>query len=403
MELTGDLSDFPLTDILQILALSRKTGTLALEAGRMAGKIIIEHGRITQASLRPGGSFSDRLVQEKVLSPNVLGDLTRVGSTGPGVWTLESLLVESGVMTSHELELAARRHIQNVVATLIGLEKGRFGIALNHAGAQDAMTDVRLEDGVDIGEVLLEAAKEKDEGARNGASTGLGLRELLEGEYSEAPGLDRQPVEELDPHTYHSTDTYYHTWSTPHLLKHEDERGALFSFLAELRPLSFEAEVSLLVMRYASEVVNRGVLFVVKETEICGLGQFGIESHTPGRETADEIVREIVVPLDGTSIFDLVVQKGEPFIGVLDDRQWHRHMLSMLGGSGSELSCFALPILCNDRAVFILYGDNYPDMRELTGLDALVTLVNQASIVLEKIVLERLLKGLQESSHPKTN
>ena len=37
-------------------------------------------------------------------------------------------------------------------------------------------------------------------------------------------------------------------------------------------------------------------------------------------------------------------------------------------------------------------------MRELVGIDALVTLVNQASIVLEKIVLERVVRGFQANN-----
>ena len=38
MELSGNLSDFGLADILQILSLSRKTGTLALAAGSVSGR-----------------------------------------------------------------------------------------------------------------------------------------------------------------------------------------------------------------------------------------------------------------------------------------------------------------------------------------------------------------------------
>jgi hypothetical protein len=59
------------------------------------------------------------------------------------------------------------------------------------------------------------------------------------------------------------------------------------------------------------------------------------------------------------------------------------------------LSAFALPLVCNDRPVFIFYGDNYPGLTELTGLDELVALVNQASVVLEKIVLERMLNEIK--------
>ena len=394
MELTGDLSDFPLTDILQILALSRKTGTLALEAGVMNGRIVIEQGRITQASLRPGGTFADRLIQESTVTSDVLGDLRRVGGGETDVWTLETLLVESGVMTTQEVEQAAKRHIQHVVAALVCLERGRFGIALNQAGFQDAMTDVRLDEGLDIGEVLLEAATERDEGSRRGVEhPGMGLRELLETDERPSVGLDGDAQDRSQG--VMTSPPSPRTWS--HGTSNDDDRS-LYSFLAELRSHSFEAEVSLLIMRYASEVVSRGVLFVVKETEICGLGQFGIDVDDLDHRNADERVREITIPLGGKSLFDNVVRRGEPFIGRITESYWHTEMLSHIGGHGRDLIGFALPIMCNDKPVFILYGDNYPDMRELVGIDALVTLVNQASIVLEKIVLERVVRGFQANN-----
>ena len=395
MELTGDLSDFPLTDILQILALSRKTGTLALEAGVMNGRIVIEQGRITQASLRPGGTFADRLIQESVVTSDVLGDLRRVGGGETDVWTLETLLVESGVMTTREVELAAKRHIQHVVAALVCLERGRFGIALNQAGFQDAMTDVRLDEGLDIGEVLLEAATERDEGSRSGVEhPAMGLRELLESDERPSQGFEGEMHGDRSAGVMASPSSP-RTWS--HGTSNDDDRS-LYSFLAELRSHSFEAEVSLLIMRYASEVVSRGVLFVVKEAEICGLGQFGIDIDGPDHRNADERVREITIPLGGKSLFDNVVRRGEPFIGRIAESYWHTQMLSHIGGNGRDLIGFALPIMCNDKPVFILYGDNYPDMRELVGIDALVTLVNQASIVLEKIVLERVVRGFQANN-----
>jgi hypothetical protein len=392
MELTGDLNDFPLTDILQILALSRKTGTLALETGVMNGKIVIEQGRITEASLNPGGTFADRLIQEKVVTPEVLSELRRLVDGENEIWTLESLLVESGAMSREDLELATRKHIQSVVSALVGLERGRFGIALNQAGLQDALAEVRLHEGLDIGEVLLEAATEKDEGSRTSYEPGPGLKELLATEVVAAGSAESVPPAELGLPVFggNGAGQARPAWGPSH--SHEEDKS-LYSFLAELRSHSFEAEVSLLIMRYASEVVSRGILFVVKETEVCGLGQFGVESI--GTKNADERVREIVIPLKGNGIFDRIVKTGEPLVGAITDYNWHAEVLSHIGGAGQELNGFALPITCNDKPVFILYGDNYPELGDLSGIDALVTLVNQSSIVLEKIVLERIIRGLQ--------
>src|SRR5215471_15022603 len=123
MELTGDLSDFALADILQILALSRKTGTLSLQNGSVDGRIIIEHGRITHACLTPGESLADWLVREQLLTADVLGSLQWIGTQNKELWTFDSLLVESGVISDTDLSAAAKRYTQHVLGKLMSLEK----------------------------------------------------------------------------------------------------------------------------------------------------------------------------------------------------------------------------------------------------------------------------------------
>src|SRR6476659_6177971 len=134
MELTGDLSDFALTDILQILALSRKTGTLSLESESVRAKITIEGGRITHATRWPGEALAERLVRERCLSEGDLAKLKQIGQDSLGVWRLE---------------------------------KGRFGIDLNQPRKLDTLSEVRLRDGVEVGELLLGIAKELDEDRRD--------------------------------------------------------------------------------------------------------------------------------------------------------------------------------------------------------------------------------------------
>ena len=73
------------------------------------------------------------------------------------------------------------------------------------------------------------------------------------------------------------------------------ELSALRSMFDELRFPTATSEVTLLILRYASEVVNRAVLFMVKKDEVRGLGQFGIELK--GR-SADQVVRNIKIPLN---------------------------------------------------------------------------------------------------------
>lgn len=402
MELTGDLSDFALTDILQILALSRKSGMLSLESGGLAGVVVVEHGRITHASLRPGETLADRLVRENKISVEKLDRLKKIGAVGGGVWTLRSLLLESGVMDYVELESAAKRHIQDVVGALVRLEKGRFGIALNQVGPIESLDETGITEGLEIGEVLLGAAKDLDEATREdltaiSASAAEAAMSISDWRADFAveppqhkPHAPRPPVNGEARAAHDRADG-----AAPSEHSDRSDRAALLcSMLAELRSHSFEAEVSLLIMRYASEVATRGVLFVVRDLEICGLGQFGVSSGDKGK-TPDEKVREIRIPIGAKSVFDEVVRTGQPFIGKLPENHWHAEMFRRIGGNGMPLSAFALPLVCNDRPVFIFYGDNYPGLSELTGIDELAALVNQASVVLEKIVLERMLNEIR--------
>src|SRR4030095_4731108 len=123
MQLTGDLSDFALTDILQILALSRKTGMVLLEGAGFTGKIIVESGRITEASMQPGESLADSLSLAGLLSPDAAREYVG-GNQGDA--RLEALLVGRGILTRNGLTAAVRRHTQRVIGNLVRLEKGRF-------------------------------------------------------------------------------------------------------------------------------------------------------------------------------------------------------------------------------------------------------------------------------------
>jgi hypothetical protein len=302
-----------------------------------------------------------------------------------GVWGLESLIVESGVMTKEELESAAKRHIRSVVASLIGIGKGRFWIDLNQDALLLPPSEIKLGYGLDIAEVLLEAAKEADESNRRRpyeppAPPPVKVRE------QEALASIRSLVEGED--TRAANNGNYAEF-------HSSISNVLYSLLMELRSHSFEVEVSLLVMRYASEICSRGVLFLVRENEICGLGQFGFKTRAPDK-SVDEEVRDLRLALDSKSIFTWVAQTGRPYIGPMPEDPLHTAMLSHLGGSPPGLSVFVLPLICRSRPMFIIYGDNYPGGKEMKGVNELVVLVNQASMVLEKIQLERMIKNLKE-------
>lgn len=380
MQLTGDLSDFALSDILQILALSRKTGMVSLEGAGWAGKIVVESGRITEASAQPGESLTDSLALAGLLGPDAIR-ASGLGGEAAEI-QLEKLLVGRGILTRNGLTAAARRHTQRIIAKLVRLEKGRFSIALGESTLPPSPDGMRLSDGLDVGEALLYAAHEQDESYKERITAPPAPDEMAGVNLNGGRGDTRpltaraaiQDSEEVSEEEEFERD--------------EPDSALLCSLLAEMKQNSFEAEVSLLIMRYASELASRGILFAVKDSKLCGLGQFGINQGQDGK-SPDELVRELCLPLDADSVFARVVRTGEPFVGGMPDSYWFAELLSRVGGFGHDLKLFLLPLTCNESPTFIIYGDNYPGQTELKGVRQLVALASQASLVLERIALQR--------------
>ncbi len=496
MELTGKLSDFGLSDILQILALSKKTGTLSISNGSAEGQIVIEDGRITYACMRPGEGFASYLLQEDLLSETMLQCLIDATTTSDKGWDFASLLVESGIFKNEELDKYARRFMLRVIGNLLRLEKGHFGIVLNEIGLPGLFDDVKLKDGVGVEEILLSDAKEYDELSRQGMRLFQPTREnkktdsLIENlndnhSRYQTGNLNGNLSEEL--YAYHNSnqeryqtgnlngnlngnqeryqtgnlngnlngkleissdnkfpstainelnmqslvsavgvsnmfarplDSMSPVYSPPQVRKeysrnggseseddepfallneslseeeakqHSHNSNILCSLLAELRSFSFEAEVSLSVMRYASEVASRGILFVVKDEELCGLGQFGVDRQLNGGSVDDQ-VRAIHIPVKVQSVFTNVVKTGMPYLGSMSNGYWNLEVVSRLGETGHDLNAFVLPLFCRGKVMFIIYGDNYPGGKDFDGFEEFLVFVNQASVILENIVMER--------------
>lgn len=382
MELSGDLSDFALTDILQILALSRKTGVLSLKGGDYSGKIVLEGGRIAYASCTPGENLYDRLLREGMISPKFSQAVNGQANGNGSRHKILDYLVTNRVMSMDDLESAAKVHFRTIITQLLSKERGKFWIDINQNTGALVPHEIKLRDGLNISEVLLEVAKTNDE-----SDSGY-LPPPPE------PEDDDQNIEiKLDEEEMQSVEasTRDLTLEPPTSVS-----GILYSLLMELKTLSFEAEVSLLVMRYASEISSRGVLFWVKGNELCGLGQFGFKFRLQDRAIDDE-VRKIRIPLYDSNVLTRVARSGQPYIGPMPEDSWHERMLSRLAAGSKDLSGFVLPLVCEGKTMFLVYGDDYPGGREMKGVNELVILSNQASLALEKFALERLLGDTAEA------
>jgi hypothetical protein len=388
MEMTGDLTDFSLTDILQMLSLTRKTGMLFLESKTCYGQVIIEDGRITYASLLPGESFAQCLVRENKISFKVLSELRSVGLRDEGIWTLQNLILESGVLPEAELDAVARRHLTTVIGNLIAIKDGRFGIELNRVEMPEPLSEIRLEHGLDVGEILLTAASERDEAEQIIYADSHDSAQWAD-DFNFDLAFDEKtyatpPLNNVIPFNDQIAQEQI---AQKERLQPTDRALLLLSMLTEMRSYTSETEIILLIMRYASEVASRGILFAVRDNELSGVGQFDITSLDK-EKTPDQAVRAIHIPIGEGTFFDNVLWNAQPFMGSLQEEPARYELFKAIGGIGTELTAFAMPLFRNNKAAWIIYGDNYPDLSTMEALDGLIALITQASLVMDKIDLE---------------
>lgn len=163
----------------------------------------------------------------------------------------------------------------------------------------------------------------------------------------------------------------------------------LRGMLQELSNPSLGGGITLLALRYASELMNRAVLFLVRDEDIVGLGQFGIENAD---EMADVRIRRTRIPREADSVFSLVLRQLSAMKVRPGTTHWDTYLFNQLGGESPE-QIFLGPIISEGEVVAILYGDNLPEKKPIGDTEALEIFLSQAGLAMEKALLERRLRG----------
>jgi hypothetical protein len=167
----------------------------------------------------------------------------------------------------------------------------------------------------------------------------------------------------------------------------------LRGMLEELNTPALQGGVLLLVLRFASEFVNRAIVFTVTDQVVSGFGQFGI---TGGAVSGDDRVRAIHFPQEAASMFSEALAFGQPRIYPVNPTPLDAHIFEQLGG-GVPSEVFIGPLISQTKVVGFLYGDNIPVKNPIGDIEPLAIFLSQAGVSIEKSLLER---QLNERSTP---
>ncbi|HSP06998.1 MAG TPA: response regulator [Acidobacteriota bacterium] len=169
------------------------------------------------------------------------------------------------------------------------------------------------------------------------------------------------------------------------------QMAALREIIQQLRNPNEAPEISLLILRYAAEFFDRGLLFMVKKEEVDGLGGFG---DTGEVESMPVKVRRIRIALAEESIFSRVVKRKQTHIGKLADTPTNRRFIAMTGRL-IPTQIAMLPLISNNDVIALLYGDNALTKRTIKDLEGLEIFMVQAGIAMENALLHRKIKTLK--------
>jgi hypothetical protein len=291
---------------------------------------------------------------------------------------LGMILVEMGAVPAQTLETVVRKQIEEIIYDLLAWEEGFFNFELGEVAPKDKIEidtqEFLLKSGISAEYLLMEGTRildEKRKGMQRSASPAPKTPAAHHVSYEPAKEEFRTRIETESPRR---------------------EITALKSMFDELRFPTATAEVTLLILRYASEVVNRAILFMVKKDEVRGLGQFGIELKGM---SADQVVRNIKIPLTQPSLFLTVIESRRGYLGPLESNENNNYLVNELGGVMPDMA-LAIPLIVDGKVALVVYGDNLPDQKPIKGMDTLEIFMNQAGMALEKALLEKRLAELQK-------
>ena len=180
---------------------------------------------------------------------------------------------------------------------------------------------------------------------------------------------------------------------TPEGVKVRDQLSFLKGLLGELANPRESSEISLLVLRLASEYFERAILLLVKRDEIIGLGGFGL---TGDQEPMSKKVLRLRMPANVDAVWKRVIEEKCTILKKIEDAtEIDRAFCQAIGNFIPEEFVY-IPMLSRGRVIAILYADNAVSQEPIKDLSAMEIFMIQAGLAMERALLERQLLSLKK-------
>jgi Domain of unknown function (DUF4388) len=351
LSIFGDLQDLSLADIIQIIAGSQKTGVLYVNADEGRSTIVFKNGFVVSASKPDLAIRLGQLLRRE----NQISEIELEMCLKEQQQTnrpLGEILLEQSLVTRDQLQSLMKLQVMETVNEIVNLTEGSFSFQAHDQLPPDQIA-------FDAQHLLLDVAFLQD-------TIGHKREAVDEGSFSPQnliAGMD-------DDVSFEERGEEHGPNSLIPLVRELAEELA--------RPKD-STEVSLLVLRLASECFDRCLFFVAKAECLVGCGGFGFSLQSESQQSSME---RIVIPLREASIFRMVYESKQVYRGTLLEGAWGRDLITRHSPRLPN-EVIVLPIICQDDVIAILYGDNGVGQGDIPSVELLQIFLLQAGMALE--------------------
>ncbi len=331
MSFTGNLNAVAIADVVQLVGLAQRSGTLTVVTGRGRITVLFRNGCVVDASAvrfaRPNGGGAQSQDKELHIRANLTDDPTK------------------GVSLA---EMAGK---------IFRLGSGHFNFQ-----AGEPQTDSKI--ALDVSGLLLESFRLQDEATRDGAIT-ANEYESLPDEVPEGEGMA-----ETAPAGQPKSSPLLHLFT-------------LFKSLSEGRTGRDHERV---VLEAAREVFDRAILFRVSEEELCGVGGYSGTGREATPELLEAALAAIKIPRGVQSPIEDAVEVKHISVGEASDEWWKR-FIPVEFGAPPQTEYVAVPVVAGEACVMVLYGDTYTHREFADPLRALEVVCKHVGVLTENEML----------------
>ncbi|MCA9979500.1 MAG: DUF4388 domain-containing protein [Anaerolineales bacterium] len=160
MALKGNLKDFTTTQLLNLINLARKTGTLTVEGAELA-RISFKDGKLIYAEM---GTQTGSLAQVLHRSGKLSSEQSRFIESkfqGKSDKQLGHRLIQSKLVTQHDIIQSIRQHVLDIVYKLFTWAEGSFQFDANKMPSANRITIP-----IDLESVIMEGSRRLQESER---------------------------------------------------------------------------------------------------------------------------------------------------------------------------------------------------------------------------------------------